>query len=102
MKPRAYTPEEAREIFYRQVKALCEYWSTVEGKSDLERCEGVAFSIMNIFDGTTFNLPAIDLVLAPHPDDKPFAKSQGENWFEEGLVINDCELHGEFASKYMI
>lgn len=60
-------------------------------------CEGVAFSILNILDGTTMSLPAFNLTLSPHPDDKEFLQGEGENWYEDGTVINDdVMLHEMF------
>ncbi len=92
----AYTVEEARENFLNNLKAICRYWSQVEGRTELEKCEGVAFSILNIFDGTSAALPMMDIVLRPHPEDKDFNISNGEKYYEDGQVINDCYLHSLF------
>lgn len=96
MKPRAKTDEEVREEFLNKVKGLAKYWSQVEGRSDLEKCEGVAFSILNIFDGTSGDLPAMDIVLSPHESDKEYCIDNKENWYEPGMVINNCSLHEIF------
>ena len=90
---RAYTADELREGFLDHVRHLVAYWEC-EGRAPTarEKLEGLAFSVMNIFDGTT-GLPAFDIVAAPHPDDKPFQLDNGENWIERGTVINDCMLH---------
>ena len=93
---RAYTPEEVREMFLGQVKMLARYWSTAERETDLEKLEGLAFSLLNLFDGTSAALPAMDIVLRPHPEDKAFRESEGDNYFEDGQVINDCYLHELF------
>lgn len=93
---RAYTPEEVREMFLGQVKMLARYWSTVERETDLEKLEGLAFSLLNLFDGTSAALPAMDIVLRPYPEDKAFHESEGDNYFEDGQVINDCYLHELF------
>lgn len=86
--------EKAREMFLDQVRFLCHYWADQNG-GKLEACEGLAFSIMNIFDGSSGGFPAaIDLVLRPHPDDKDFNIGEGEDWIVDGQVINDdCHLH---------
>ena len=89
---RAYTDEEVRKQLIEHVKHVCKYWANLPDKTDLDKCEGVAFSIMNIFDGTT-GLPAFDLVVRPNPDDKQFNIDEGENYYEDGQVINDCMLH---------
>ena len=90
---RAYTAEEVRKIFLDQVRHLVSYWEresrepTAKGK-----LEGLAFSIMNIFDGTS-GLPAFDIVCAPHPDDKQYHIDEGSKYFVPGMVINECRLH---------
>ena len=93
---RPYTPEEVREMFLDNVKGLCRYWAGVERDSVQEQLEGLAFSLLNMFDGTSASMPAMGIVLRPHPDDKQFHEHQGDNYFEDGQVINDCYLHEEF------
>lgn len=93
---RAHTAEEVREQLLEHIRHLAEYWATTpDRQTALERCEGVAFSILNIFDGTA-GLPAFDIVLSPHPDDKEYHQREGENRYEPGMVINDCMLHEMF------
>jgi hypothetical protein len=91
--PRAITAEEARDALLRHIANIAKYWADLPDRTPLERCNGLAFSILNIFDGTTEVLPAIDLVLCPHDGDEAFNKSEGENWYEPGQVINDAMLH---------
>lgn len=93
--------EDARAIFLDQIKALCAFWASGEDKgSTLERCEGVAFSILNIFDGRSGFLPAHDIIVRPHPEDKQFCISQGSDYYEDGICINDdCHLHELFFTK---
>jgi hypothetical protein len=96
---RAYTAEEVREQLLAHIRHLARYWATIpDRQTPLERCEGLAFSILNIFDGTS-SLPAFDIVLSPHPDDKAFHQSEGENWYEPGMMINDCMLHELFYAE---
>lgn len=92
---RAYTSEEMRQNLLQHMKHLTEYWAILPGKTPRERCEGLAFSILNIFDGCSGSMPAFDLIPSPHADDKEFYQSQGENWYEP-VVINDCMLHELF------
>jgi hypothetical protein len=108
----AYTAKQVRKKILDHMHALVKYWDEVDdqdfksGKISAvrpckEKLDGLAFSILNIFDGTTFEVPCIDLVMRPHPEDKEFHQAQGENWFEDGMVINadlclhDCWHHGE-------
>lgn len=89
MVSRAYTKEEIREQFLEHIKELIKYWARLPNKSLEDVGEGVAFSILNIFDGTTMNLPAFDITVRPHPDDKGYNVARNENWYKDGTVIND-------------
>lgn len=95
--PRAYTEEEARDIFLERVRHLSEYWAEVPDKTPRERCDGLVFSILNVFDGTSGWHPALNISLSPHPDDMHFHQTEGSNWYEPGMVINDCMLHELFS-----
>jgi hypothetical protein len=43
----------------------------------------------------------MDISLSPHPDDKEYHKSLHEDWYEDGMIINDCdyELHHMFINR---
>lgn len=96
---REYTKDEVRLQFLDQVRTVCHYWAGLPGKSDIERCEGVAFSILNIIDGTSAALPAFNLSVVPHPDDKEFLVGEGENYYVENQVINDDVMLHEMLFK---
>lgn len=96
---RAKTAEEVRREFLLHIHSLVEYWAELPNKTPLERCDGLAFSILNIFDGTTMGLPAMDISLSPHPDDKAYNQESGDNWYDSGMVINDCMLHELFVTR---
>lgn len=90
---RAKTTEEARLNFLDQIRGLTDYWANLSGDHDAKyRCEGVAFSMLSLIDGCS-GMPAMDISLAPHEDDKQFHIDNDENWYEPGMVINDCMLH---------
>jgi hypothetical protein len=94
---RAYTKEEMCKMFLDQCKSNIDYWSKQEDLSTKEMCEGLVHSIFCIIDGSTAFPSAINLVLDPHPDDKDYYISEGENWVEAGQVINDeIMLHEHF------
>lgn len=97
---RPYTPEEVRAAFLRQLKNYAKYWATIPDTTPLERCEGLVFSILVIFDGES-ELPAMDIKFLPHPTDKDYHRQRGENWYEEGMSLYDGEdtvcLHEEFS-----
>lgn len=95
---RAYTEEEIREEFLGYVAEVCRYWANLPDKTPIERCEGVGFSIINIFNGVT-SLPAFDIVVRPHPDDKQFHIDEGENYYEDGTVINDCHMRMKWSDQ---
>lgn len=98
-KPRAYTEEEVRKQFINHLNDLIDYWSSNQYKTEKEKMQGLVFSILNIFDGNTCGLPAIDLVLSPHVSDKEYHIQNDENWYEKGMVINNCPLHELFYKK---
>ena len=87
---RAYTEEEVRKMFLDQVKGYIEYWD----KQLNAPLDGLAFSILNIIDGTT-GLPKFKLSADPHPDDKQYAIDEGSNYYEPGIDISGC-LHDEW------
>lgn len=102
---RAYTPEEVRERLLETMRSYVDYWATVEvneiakGPDIRRRLDGLAFSILNIFDGTSSELPAFDLIPSPHPSDKAFHEAEGENYFEAVVINADVHLHDEWYAE---
>lgn len=103
--PRAYTPDECRDVLVKGIRTLARYWAELEevdpatGRRHtvLDRCEGVAFSILSTLDGCG-TTPHINLIMDPHPDDKEYHINLGENYFEPGTVINGS-LHEVFYPR---
>lgn len=95
MESRPMTVDEARVELLNEVREIVDYWAQLPGKTAKERCRGVAFSIFAELDGESESLPAVDLVVRPHPDDKEYQKSRGKNWHVDGMVLNETELHHE-------
>lgn len=94
--PRAYTAEEVQEMLLDKFKHLAEYWATVDGPTSVkDRCEGLVFSILNVFDGNSADLPAFDIIPSPHESDKEYRIENGKNYFEP-VVVNNCQLHEMF------
>jgi hypothetical protein len=94
--PRAITREEAREKILTTIRGIVRYWAGLPNPdlSVWDRCDGVAFSILNIFDGSNVSLPAMNISLQPCEEDTAYNQEQGQNWYEPGMVINeDCQLH---------
>lgn len=96
--PRAYTPEELREQFLDHFRLMAQYWADLPGLDNISRCDGVAFSILSMLDGSA-NLPVFDVIARSSPDDKQYHVEKGENWVEDGTIINeDCMLHEIYYS----
>jgi hypothetical protein len=100
--PRAYTEEEARKLFLNYICGMISYWNG-EGSSNVdknrpcrEKMEGLVHSILVFFDGGAGLFPSFDIVCVSNPEDEKYLKEQGENWFPNGLVINNCQLHDEY------
>ena len=99
MMSKSRSKEDMRDVFLSQVNCITHYWSTVDA-SERKKLDGVAFSIMNIFDGTCGGFPcAVDLVLRPHEDDKQFNIDEGEDYVEDGMCINDDVCLHELIGK---
>jgi hypothetical protein len=98
--PRARTAEEVRAGFLNTCRDLADYWAepriTHDGGAAYtchERLSGFLHSVLCVFDGVNGGMPAFDIVASPHPDDKEFHRSEGDDWIEPGTVINDCMMH---------
>lgn len=99
--PRAYTAEEARDIFLEHLQVMAGYWATQEG-SKRDVCMGLVFSVLTAIDGCAGGVPfSLDLVTCTHPDDKAFRQGEGENWIEAGTILNENELlHETWSMQY--
>lgn len=96
MSPRVYTKDEVRDKFLEHVRDMANYWATTpQGGTVQERCEGVAFSILAMLDGNSGALPGFEVIPHPHPTDKEYHKSAGENWFPD-----DCDIAGALHEKF--
>ena len=96
---RAYTAEEARKMFLDHMRNMSRYWANLPDKSVQDKLNGLCFSFLSMIDGATMDLPSMDIVLRPHESDKEFLTEQGEDYFEDGMVINDCDLHEEWHER---
>ena len=96
---RAKTKEEVRKEFIECIKRIGNYWLKSERKTTKEKMEGFIFSIYNIFDGTSCGIPAFDICVSPHPDDKQYYIDNNENWYEDKMCINDDVLLHEIKGS---
>lgn len=96
---KAKTKEEVRKEFLDQIHWLVRFWATDKDEMTiLERCDGVAFSILTIIDGSSMMLPAFNLSTCPNPEDKQFHIQEGSDYYENGMIINDdVMLHDEYS-----
>ena len=82
--PREKTVDEIRDEFLAHVRSLVTYWNKLDGKdsprTQKERLEGLAFSIMVLLDGGTM-LPGFIVAPCPHESDKEYKISQGEDYY---------------------
>jgi hypothetical protein len=94
--PRPLTRDEVQKHFLEYIEVLVDYWERAEGpRSTRDRLEGLAFSILVMLDGESA-LPKFSVCSDPHPNDKEFHRSQGENWFpEEG-----CDIAGDLHERF--
>lgn len=92
---RPLTAEEMREKFLATLRGYVAYWSIASVHTDtLEgRLNGLAFSFLNMLDGTSVALPAFNLVPQPHPDDAEFLRGEGENWWVSEPINDEVMLH---------
>lgn len=75
--------EELREQFIRKIQELVDYWSKIPGLAPGDRCDGVAFSILNLLDGG---------------DALPRFTLSAQHYGGEAVIINeDCDMHDEYA-----
>ncbi len=97
--PRAYTPQECRQIVFRQWRALAQYWARLAAAGHDHPFEGFLFSILAEIDGDGTAHPALSLVTRPHPDDEAFHRENGENWWPTGCdLTEDAPLHEQFSA----
>jgi len=90
---RSYTHEEARRLFLDSIREKANYWDSIPLISKKDALDGLAFGILVLIDGLT-NSPAFDLVVRTHEDDKQNAIECGDNYYEDGMVVNeDVYLH---------
>jgi hypothetical protein len=78
---------------------MIKYWDSQKGMTSAEKLDGLAFSFLTLIDGSTLNMPAMNIVLRPHPDDKQFLIMNDEDWFVDGMTINDdATMHDEWSA----
>lgn len=93
LSPRPYTSEETAEHLLKHFASMAEYWAHHPNGGEIgDRCHGLVFSILSALDGSSMDLPAFDLVPAPHPEDRQYHIDRGENYYLEENVVSTA-LH---------
>ena len=96
---REKTIEEVKDDILGYIKINVQYWEKFKNEKMIkEMLEGIVFSILVMFDGEG-ELPAMDIIIKPHPDDKDYLMERDENWYLDGMIIGDGDLH-ELWSRY--
>ena len=88
-KPHELDEVETADLFLREVCGNIFYWQRLEDKTEKEKLQGLAFSIMAMLDGTQVGLPQFIVAPNPHPDDRRFHIEAGANWFAENFEAED-------------
>ena len=78
-----YSTDEVMEQLIGHIYDLVEYWNKVPQQDTKEKLAGLAFSILSTLDGSSLALPCFIVAPDPHPEDKQYHQSQGENWYPE-------------------
>lgn len=86
-KPRAYTPEECREMLLKHFKTISNYWKQEHNNGHKDAFSGLVFSILASLDGDSIEIPAFDIKAHPHPDDRKYCISEGENYWKTGTDV---------------
>jgi hypothetical protein len=106
--PRPYTTDEMREMFLGHVRAMVDYWAHPDREENMgepqtthRRMSGLAFSLLVMLDGGAGDLPAFVVTPNPHPEDEPYFRSAGENWWVGESIANAQlhELHDDFYNN---
>lgn len=91
-----YTKEQVTENFLQNIKGLCRYWSRQENQTDIEKLEGLAFSILVSIDGGSASLPGFILAPLPHEYDKQFHIDEEDDFYypENHESKVNCDIAG--------
>lgn len=99
--PRKMSNDEVRDAFMERVWAAVRFWQTANA-TDEERIMGVAFSIMNVLDGTDGDV-SFAICPTPHRDHAADRIADGKNYYpsadEDGIscdLASGVDLHDYF------
>lgn len=88
----------ALSMFIEEALGVAAYWGK-EAKTPEDAADGAVFSLLSLIDGCKMDMPLMDIVLRPHPDDKAYCIDNDEDYFIDGMCINDeVMLHEEYCA----
>lgn len=96
--PRPKRADEVRAEFLEHLRVLCDRWSDREGVTDGERCDGLVYDILRLFDGEGGDtwLPGFTLTVVPSVIAIGWRKSRGLNWYEPVAINASIALADEW------
>lgn len=77
-----------RTEFLDALALLVDYWSEVDA-STRYKLDGLAFSFLNILDGTSFSAPGYHIVPLSDENGIAYSKEMDENWYPLPDLKND-------------
>ena len=86
-KPRELTPEEIRMMVVNHVHGIVDYWDKVENKDTREKLDGVAFSILSMFDGSVPHIPPFIVAPATDKEWKKHFIAEGMDYFPNNYKV---------------
>jgi len=98
---REYTLTEVTDHFLSYIRQLIFMQNKEIYKTDVEKMEAVAFSILSAIDGCSASLPAFILAPYPHEDDKKYSQEEGKKWYPQNheSIVN-CDIAGSLHEKF--
>ena len=94
-KLREFTESEIRDKFLAHVWQTINYWDALPNRTNRNKMEGLAFSILSSLDGSSAALPKFIVAPDPHPDDREFLRGEDENWYPENHAAPvKCDISG--------
>lgn len=102
-KPREKTEDEVRQEFLEAIWSRINYWKNSD-TYEVDKYEGLAFSILSLLDGESCDLPGFIVAPLPSSEDKEYYIDNGENYYPENHNSNvKCDIAGglhELFDKY--
>ncbi len=93
------TEEEVRDRFLDHMRGIVRYWLNEARTPDVrEKLEGAVFSVLVALDGGS-DLPAFTVAPRPHPTDRHYCESNGQNWYPAAPIVS-CDISGSLHELF--